>query len=68
MTVTWLVVRADDGDGPWEIRRNSVLVETVRGHYDAWEVLSVAERLARTALTWRLTDDGGYRSTSGGAS
>jgi hypothetical protein len=68
VSATWLVVRSDDGDGPWMIRRDGVVVETLRGHYDAWEALSAAQLQAGASLVWRLTDDGGFQATSGGAS
>jgi hypothetical protein len=69
VTVIWLVVRADDGDGPWEIRRDGRVVETVRGHYDAWDVLLRDESLAgdplAEPLAWWLTFDGGFQATGG---
>jgi hypothetical protein len=49
----WTVAPGEDG-GTWEIRADGRLIETVRSHYDAREVLAVAERLAGHALSWRL--------------
>ena len=46
----------DSDGGPWEIRADGQLIETVRSHYDAREVLAVAERHAGQSLSWRLDD------------
>jgi hypothetical protein len=51
----WTV--APDESGPWEIRADGQLIETVRSHYDAREVLAVAERLAGQPLSWRLDNE-----------
>ena len=55
----WAVTEADDG---WSITVAGRVVETLRGHYDAWSVLEVAERLAGRSLQWRLADGGGFES------
>jgi hypothetical protein len=49
-------------DGPWVITRTDAALitktEEVRAHYDAEEVLRVAERMASGDVLWRLTDGG----------
>ena len=58
----WTVAPAED-DGPWEVRSDGALIDTVRAHYGAWEVLALAERHAGTDLVWRLdADTGGFAS------
>jgi len=59
-TVSLTVERRDDE--PWVITHmDAALItrtEEVRGHYDAEEVLRVAERMASGDVLWRLTDAG----------
>ena len=55
----WAVTETDDG---WSITTDGRVVETMRGHYDAWSVLEVAERHAGRSLLWRLADGGGFES------
>jgi hypothetical protein len=57
----WTVAPDDDG-GPWEIRADGRLIEAVRSHYDAREVLAVAEMHAGQPLSWRLDDTDGFVS------
>jgi hypothetical protein len=52
----------DPDDGPWEIRADGRLIETVRSHYDAREVLAVAELHAGQPMFWRLDDADGFVS------
>jgi hypothetical protein len=57
----WTVARGDDG-GTWEVRKDGRVVETARSHYDAREVLAMAEYLAGASLSWRLDDGDGFVS------
>jgi hypothetical protein len=55
---------SDEG-GPWEIRRDGRLVDTVAAHYDAEEVLGVAEQYAGRPLAWVLAPDiAGFRTAT----
>ena len=58
--VTWTVTRVD-GE-PWEILNGDRLVDTVRAHYDARDVLALAERYAGGPMAWRLDDRDGFVS------
>lgn len=57
----WTVAPAEV-DGPWEIRADGRLIEAVRSHYDAREVLAVAELHAGGPLAWRLDAADGFVS------
>jgi hypothetical protein len=52
---TWSVA-PDPDSGSWEVRADGRLIEAVRSHYDAREVLAVAEQYAGQPLSWRLDD------------
>jgi hypothetical protein len=56
-------VAVDPDEGVWEISTDGTVVETVRSHYDAYEVLEMAEREAGMPLSWRLDGTGGFVST-----
>jgi hypothetical protein len=57
----WTVAPGED-DGPWEIRADGLLVEILRSHYGAHEVLARAEWHAGQSLSWRLDDGDGFVS------
>lgn len=59
LTVIW------DPDGaPWCVELDGVLLDTVPGHYDAWETLSAAERYAPGPVAWRRIGDGNFEAVA----
>lgn len=60
-----LTVTRPDGEGEWLIHSGDQLVDTVRGHYDAWEALDQAERRVIGEVCWRRIEDGFEAVTEG---
>jgi hypothetical protein len=62
---TWTVETDPLEGGPWSIRRDGQMVDTVAAHYAVDEVLAVAEQHARCALAWVLDPTlAGFRSVT----
>jgi hypothetical protein len=64
---TWTVDTDPLEGGPWIIRQDGQLVDTVPAHYAVDEVLGVAEQYARCRLAWVLDPTlAGFRSVTAG--
>lgn len=58
---TWTVFLSEDAE-QWEVWADTEFIINVRGHYAAYDVLSVAQSHAGYELHWRLNGAGGFIS------